>query len=219
MTKSKVFVLFAVLAIGTVVITTPALAAPPAGGAKQIIMYDGYVQNVPDGQGQGGTTGAVLADTLIVVSNPWPLKAALAWLEVYDKYGTLVWEGTLLNGGNPLQDNKIPQLGYGWITLGTILAPPAAGLPTSVNRATHDPWGFEGRAEKFGIRIYSGLKKIPQIVEIKQIVYKAEEPYPAEACWNSSAIHSWTETSLGGLRGNGTVKIPVDSATGDAIWP
>ena len=166
-------------------------AIPP--GTSCIISYDGMVKNDPAG------TGAVLVDTLIVVTNSHPTAPMYVYIDVFDKYGTQVGtQQTLLNGGTPLSNNMIPGNGYGWITLGMILQ--AAG------RITHDPWGFEDRAEKFSFRIYTNKagNLIPPVVEVKQFIYTNLES-PGEAAWNPSIWRSWTETSLGGKNGTGIV--------------
>ncbi len=184
----KLTLILAVIAVLGFVGTS--LAAPPFT-AKQVIKYDGYLQE--------DATGNVLADTLFVVNN-YNKKMLPVWIEVYDKYGTLVVEGTLLNGGSPLEDNLIPVRGFGWVTLGMMVTGP-----------THDPYGFEGYGQKFTVIISTGKADAilkATIVEVKQVIYETAQQYPGEAIWNAAVIKTWAETALGGLRGPGLVKIP-----------
>jgi hypothetical protein len=135
-----------------------------------------------------------LADTLIVVTNPGtvPMKA---WIEVFDKHGVAVGQQTFYNGGTPI--TQINVNGYGWITLGMI-----------VNRTTHDPWNFPG-GEKFAFKIYTDITMTP-IVEIKQVIYDGlQSAPPGEAIWQASAIRTWAEAALGGLKGPGVTKAPL----------
>jgi hypothetical protein len=161
--------------------------------AVQQIMYDGYLQMtvVPPSK-------SIIADTLIVVSNPGTYNATCN-ITVYDKHGVVVVQDALLyNGGS--QISSIPANGFGWITLGML-----------VNRTTKDPWGFEGLGEKFVYRI-KFQSKYPAIVEIKQVIYNVAQEFP-DAIWNAANIKSWTETSLGGIRANGLISLP------SVTWP
>ena len=162
--------------------------------AVQQIMYDGYLQMsvLPP-------VKSVLADTLIVVSNPGT-TAAQCNITVYDKHGVIIKENALLyNGGS--QISSIPANGFGWITLGML-----------VDRTTKDPWGFEGLGEKFVYRI-KFASKYPAIVEIKQVIYDVAQMHPHEAIWNAVHFKTWTEASLGGMRANGLISLP------NVVWP
>jgi len=161
-------------------------AQPPFTAACQV-MYDGYLHE---------TAGQVLADTLIVANNGYSSKGMQVWIEIFDKYGELVNEGTLLNGGDDLVGNTIPPRGYGWTTMGYL-----------VNRDTHDPWGLPG-AEKFTFVISSNKKTKPPIIEVKQVIYNGPQQYPAEAIWQPANIKTWAETCLAGLKGPGVIKVP-----------
>lgn len=211
---------FFVAIISIFAIAASAFAVPPFM-EKQLIIYDGYLEK--------DATGGVLADTLFVVNNTNKSGVSLeVWIEVFDKHGNLVAEGTLYNGGIPLVNNQIPRYGYGWITLGMI-----------VPRPTYDPMDLPG-GEKFVVKIVTGKgdpgATKPTIVEVKQIIYEpnlqctdchrhllpgmppedcmachGSEPHPMvppTACWMSRAIKSWAETCLGGKRGPGVVKHP-----------
>lgn len=181
-----------IIAVSCVLALTGLGQAAPPFGSKWVTTYDGYLQE------DGG--GFVLADTLIVVNNAHGSAAMPVWIEVYDKYGTAVpvaSEGqTLLNGGSALAGNAIPSNGFGWITLGMI-----------VNRATLDPWGFAG-GEKFVFKVSAGLRGMPPIIEVKQVIYSAAQEFPGEAIWQPANIKTWAETCLGGLKGPGVTKLP-----------
>ena len=175
---------FGVAMICVLVFAGSAFAAPPFA-APWITTYDGYLQE--DDQGW------VLADTLIVVNNP--AKGVMSvWIEVFDKDGVTVVEQALLNGGNPL--SSIPVNGYGWTTLGVL-----------VNRPTHDPWGFAA-GEKFSFRIFTSVRAMPPIVEVKQVIYNSLQEFPGEAIWQAGNIKTWAETCLGGLLGPGVTRVP-----------
>jgi hypothetical protein len=134
------------------------------------------------------------------------------WIEVFDKYGTLEGEQTLLHDGTELPGNSIPSLGYGWITLGMI-----------VNRATQDPSGNAG-GENFSFRITNNLPSTPPIIQVKQVTYSTPstppiiqvkqvtystaQPFPGEAIWQHDNINMWSETCLGGHMGPGVCRIP-----------
>jgi hypothetical protein len=155
---------------------------------KWVVKYDGYLHEDP--------TGAVLADTLIVVNNSNENKGMPIWIEVFDKYGTLEGEQTLLNDGSELEENSIPSSGYGWITLGMI-----------VNRATQDPWG-NAAGENFSFRITNHLGSTPPIIQVKQVIYSTVQQFPGEAIWQADNIKMWSETPLGGHMGPGVCRVP-----------
>lgn len=105
------------------------------------------------------------------------------------------------NGGTPLENNKMPFSGFGWITLGMI-----------VGRDTVYPWGFPA-GEKFLVKISTGKcdpgATKPAIVEVKQVIYNPEMTVDAgEAIWRADYFKSWAETCLGGRNGPGVVKHP-----------
>ena len=194
---------FFVAILSIVVLAGSALAAP-AFTVKQIIVYDGFLQQDVDYPEPGQTL--VVADTLFVVNNGNKQATTQldVWIEVFDKHGTFIGEGTLFNGGSPLVNNKIPFHGFGWITLGMI-----------VGRDTQDPWEFAA-GEKFHVIISTG-KGDPgatkaATVEVKQVIY--EQPpegmtIPAgEAIWRADLFKAWAETCLGGRNGPGVVKHP-----------
>jgi hypothetical protein len=179
----KLVILMATLCV--FVFAGAALAGPPNFNAKWVIMYDGYLQELP--------TGAVLADTFIVVNNPKASNMGV-WIEVYDKYGELVAAGTFYDGGNPLSNNVLPGGDYGWITLGML-----------VPRATADPWGMPG-AEKFSFKVFTAPSTTVPVVEVKQVIYNTEEDSPGEAFWQGLGnIKTWSETCLGGNQAPGVV--------------
>jgi len=198
--------LFCVLALAA-----SAFAAPPFT-VKQIITYDGYLQQDVDFQTVGVTL--LVADTLFVVNNT--NKSAVqvpVWIEVFDKKGTQVADQTLYNSGTLLPNNQIPKNGFGWVTLGML-----------VGRDTKDPWGFPA-GEKFLVKISTGQgdagKTKATSVEVKQVIYHETEispgewvpgttQPPGEAIWRADTIRAWAETALGGLRGPGLVKHPLN---------
>jgi hypothetical protein len=147
-----------------------------------VIGYDGYLQKY--------TNAYVGADTLIVVNNEHWSSPLTAKLEVFDKYGKLVWEGLFCDGGTAI--NHIPPLGFGWITLGMV-----------VNRATKNPFGLVQYGEKFHIRISAALatatvaKRVPT-VEVKQVIYRQAQSSPRLAIWQPWLIQTWAEAALGG---------------------
>lgn len=194
---SKKLLVLILVAVFVAAFAGSALAAP-LFPVKWIAKYDGYVQMDWDEQAPPpGFPTALWADTLIVVNNANNAKTMPVWIEVYDKYGTLVGEQTLLNGGNLLENNLIPTNGYGWVSLADI-----------IRRDTKDPWGFPA-GEKFAFKISTGLLGTPPIVEVKQIIYN--EPLtmlPAEAVWRADLMRTWAETVLGGLKGPGVIKVP-----------
>jgi hypothetical protein len=177
-------------------------AAPAGPYGRQMIMYDGYLYKTA-----APVNTNVLADTLIVVNNSHGSIWCPVWIQVFDKYGTEVASSTLFNGGislgnnTPPNENAISPNGFGWITLGMLVA-----------RTTHDPWDWEPAAEKFTYKITAGLKQKPVVVEIKQVIYNSIQPYAGEAIWQPANIKTWAETSLGGLRGGGFVSI------GNVLW-
>jgi hypothetical protein len=190
----KRIILLSLIMFSILVFAASAFSAPVFEGVKQIIVYDGYLQQ--SGQAAPFT---ITADTLFVVNNANKV-AMLAWIEVYNKYGIIVGEGFLYNGGNP--SSTVPANGYLWITLGMI-----------VPRATHDPWGFPG-GEKFQVKISTGpgdagnLK--PTIAEVKQVIYNVPTTMlPGEAIWQAGNFRTWAEAALGGRTSPGLVKSPA----------
>lgn len=152
-------------------------------GVEFVIAYDGYVEM---------RDGLAAADTLIVVNNVDPTTTMPLWLEIFDKHGSLVWEGEFFNGGTSTP--RVKPNGYGWITLGMILQ--MTGVPQTL-----DPFENPG-ATKFYIRISGkyvppSLRLIPS-VEIKQVVYQSLVNDPGTAIWQSTLFKTWTETALGG---------------------
>ncbi|MFH1702374.1 MAG: hypothetical protein ABIB41_02930 [Nitrospirota bacterium] len=187
---NKKFRVLITIAIAVLLASAFSVAFTGNAFAIQQIMYDGYLQMTV----QPPLVKSVLADTLIVVSNPSPAGTlpVPCLISVYDKYGdTIVQDAPLYNGGT--QIGAIPANGFGWVTLSLL-----------VNRTTKNPWGIDG-GEKFVYRIKFG-SKYPAIVEIKQVIY--DTPQGHEAIWNAANIKSWTETSLGGLRANGLISLP-----------
>jgi hypothetical protein len=192
---------FFVAILSIVALAGSALAAP-SFTVKQIIVYDGYLQQDVDSPEPGQTL--LVADTLFVVNNG-NKKATTqvnVWIEVFDKHGNLINEGTLYNGGDLLTDNKIPANGFGWITLGMM-----------VPRDTVDPWGFPA-GEKFVVKISTG-KGDPGVckanpVEVKQVIYDGggTTVLAGEAIWRADLIKAWAETCLGGQNGPGVTKHP-----------
>jgi len=176
----------AVVAVVCSLLVAGAAQANLIPGFQYVICYDGMLEQATD---QPTGTRLVHADTLIVVNNSDPSCPMAAWLEVFDKYGELIWEGEFFDGGQP-----IPQIngsGYGWITLGMV-----------VPRDTHTPYGYPG-GEKFHIRISAKHIDCPRhlvpTVEIKQVIYFGGMDHPADAIWQPSyGYRTWTETSLGG---------------------
>jgi hypothetical protein len=188
---NKKSVLFVIVAC-VLVLAGSALANPPKYTGT-VIAYDGWLhQNYDPG---GIQFQDILADTLIVVNNGHHTQSMNVYIQVYDKHGILENESTFWNGGDPLAGDTLPPQSYGWITLGML-----------VNRGTHDPWGFTDRGEKFLIKVSSSTG-IPLTVEIKQVIYTGPQtaPYPGEHIWNTNIFKTWTETSLGGKKGNGVV--------------
>ena len=186
--KSTLFVAIACV----LVLAGTALANPPKYTGT-VIAYDGWLHQNYD---PGGTQfQSILADTLIVVNNGHHTQSMNGYIQVYDKHGILEGESTFYNGGDQLVGDTLPPQSYGWITLGML-----------VNRGTHDPWGFTDKGEKFLIKVSSSTG-IPLTVEIKQVIYAAPQttPYPGEHIWNTNLFKTWTETSLGGKKGNGVV--------------
>jgi hypothetical protein len=192
----KKVILLTCIVLSVLVFAASVFAAPPFT-VKQIIVYDGYLQ-------QSGQEAPffITADTLFVVNNA--NKVAMpAYIEVYTKKGNedpLVFEGLLYNGGQIR--SSVPPNGYLWITLGM-----------AVNRATHDPWGFAG-GEKFHVKISTGsgdagnLK--PTIVEVKQVIYSSPTTMaPGEAIWQAGLFKTWAEAALGGRTSPGLVKSPL----------
>jgi len=191
---NKKFRLLITIAIAVLLASAFSVTLTGNAFAIQQIMYDGYLQMTVV-----APIKSVLADTLIVVSNPGTTFAQCN-ITVYDKHGAIINENALLyNGGS--QISSIPVNGFGWITLGML-----------VNRTTKDPWGFEGRGEKFVYRI-KFASKYPAIVEIKQVIYDVAQMHPHEAIWNAVLFKTWTETSLGGMRANGLISLP------NVVWP
>lgn len=193
-------IVFFVAILSIVALAGSALAAPPFA-VKQIIVYDGYLQQDVDSPEPGQTL--LVADTLFVVNNGNKNATTQleVWIEVFDKDGTLIGEGTLYNGGTPLVNNKIPFSGFGWITLGMI-----------VGRDTADPWGFPA-GEKFVVKISTGKGDAgatkAATVEVKQVIYAADMTIAAgEAIWRADLMKTWAETCLGGRNGPGVVKHP-----------
>jgi hypothetical protein len=178
------------------------LAAPPFT-VKQVIVYDGYLQQDVDFPTPGTTT--LVADTLFVVNNGNKTAQLPVWIEIFDKYGVSVHEGTLYNGGNPLTGNLIPVDGFGWITLGMV-----------VGRDSQDPYGVPTYGEKFLVKISTGKGDSGQTkaatVEVKQVIYAApleiQNDDAGEPIWNAALIKTWAETCLGGRNGPGVVKHP-----------
>jgi hypothetical protein len=168
-----VMAVFCVLAFAT-----PA-SADLLPGFQYVISYDGYVCK---------DTGT-FADTFIVVTNAHPASAMTIHMDVFDKYGQLVWDGNMLDGG--YSASSAPANGYLWQTLGNVVGP-----------TTVDPFGNWGNAEKFHFRISAkhtaGTLRIVPIVEVKQIVYHIPIEDPAEAVRDTVNFKTWTETSLGG---------------------
>jgi len=194
-------IVFFVAILSIVALAGSALAQPPFA-AKQIIVYDGYLQQDVDNPPGSGIT-LLVADTLFVVNNGNKNATTQldVWIEVFDKHGTLIDEGTLYNGGSPLENNKIPFSGFGWITLGMI-----------VGRDTVDPWGYPA-GEKFVVKISTGKGDAgatkAATVEVKQVIYEAGNEAPAgEAIWRADLMKTWAETCLGGRNGPGVVKHP-----------
>jgi hypothetical protein len=192
---NKKFRVLITIAIAVLLASAFSVAFTGNAFAVQQIMYDGYLQMTV----QAPLVKSVLADTLIVVSNPGP-AAAMCNITVYDKKGVLI-KGDISLYDTGGQISSIPANGFGWITLGML-----------VDRTTIDPWGSLGNGEKFVYRIKFGSTK-PAIVEIKQVIYIGPQEYPSEAIWNATNIRTWTETSLGGLRANGLIQLP------NAVWP
>jgi hypothetical protein len=189
----KKLILLTFVTLVALAFATSVFAAPPFT-VKQIIVYDGYLQ-------QAGEVApfTITADTLFVVNNANKVVSP-AYIEVYDKHGLPVNEGMLYNGGTPI--SSIAANGYGWITLGML-----------VNRATHDPWGFAG-GEKFQVKISTGpgdagvLK--PTIVEVKQVIYSSPTTMlPGEAIWQAGLFKTWAEAALGGRTSPGLIKSPA----------
>jgi hypothetical protein len=177
-----------------------AFAAPASAdllpGFQYIISYDGYLHK------HTGLIQSTYADTLIVVTNAHPSQPLTIHMDVFDKYGTLVWDGNMLDGGDTAI--SAPANGYLWQTLGNVVA-----------RDTQDPWGYDNYGEKFHFRISAkhtaGTLRIVPIVEVKQIVYHQEidGPNEAEAVWIPTNFDTWTETSLGGNKyANGVIWAP-----------
>jgi hypothetical protein len=196
----KKVILLTLVVISILAFAVSVLAAPPFI-VKQRIVYDGYLEQQVEAPGQV----ILWADTLFVVNNTNTTVALPVWIEVFDKHGILVAEGTLYNGGQlfPAPNYAIPLNGFGWVTLGMM-----------VGRSTQDPYGSLA-GEKFLVKISTG-KGDPNIhrpttVEVKQVLYKEVGiTMPAgEAIWMSGLIRSWAETCLGGNRGPGLVKSPI----------
>jgi hypothetical protein len=179
---SKKFIL--IMATAAVMAFGGIAYANPIPGFTYAISYDGYLQQT--------TANQVIADTLIVVNNPNPFSSMPLWIEIFDKHGGLIWEGRMWDGGAPI-DRVVPN-GYGWITLGMVVA-----------RPTHDPFGEVGRAEKFHYRITAlhpetTLRIVPT-VEVKQVIYTQTPTLPPkEAIWQTTLFKSWTEAALGGSK-------------------
>lgn len=135
--------------------------------------------------------GTVRADTGIFVFNPNPRPAIKVIMFVYDKYGQLMWSGNLYNGlleGNPQPKALIKPHGWGWITLGMIPLPP--GPPAT--------------KYTFRLRFSKGpVDAKPPVVEIKEVIYFTEVS-PIDI-FTPEAIRTWSETSLGGPYGTGTL--------------
>jgi hypothetical protein len=165
-------------------LTGTSMAAPPTYTGT-VIAYDGWLDQV------GVEPFTIAADTLIVVSNGHPTGSFNAAIQVYDYNGNYLGSHNFFVG--PVQQVSIPPQNYGWITLGTI-----------VGRPTEAPLGL-AKGEKFFFEI-STTTSFPPIVEIKQVIYDLPPEIPAgEAIWNSENFKAWTETSLGGNKGNGVV--------------
>jgi hypothetical protein len=177
MKRSVVFVavLFCVLALAG------SSHAQPYG--QQWIQYDGYLQQITQ------PSQSIVADTLIVVSCVAPTNV---YIEIFDKYGTPVAAGYLMNGGTagPL----VPANGFRWTTLSMM-----------VGRDTKDPYGLAG-GEKFTYKISADQRFRPIIVEVKQVVYLSPQEFP-DAIWNANNFKTWSEAALGGMRGTGLVKL------------
>lgn len=167
-----------------------ALAAAPTYTGT-VIAYDGWLHQVYD---QTPALTALIADTLIVVTNGHPGLPFNAAIQVYDTAGTYYGSVNFFVGFlPPAQLAAIPPQQYGWITLGHI-----------VQRSTVDPWNFPA-GEKFLFEISTNTS-IPPTVEIKQVVYTTPSPVaPAEKIWQTEGFKTWTETSLGGNNANGVI--------------
>ena len=141
------------------------------------------------------TQQGVLVDTLITVTHsninvPVPVK-----IIVYDKSGTKVAEAPLFNGGEALEDNRIPLNGFGWITLGMIVT-----------------FGGSG-AERFTFKVVIGRADYvpkPAFVEVTQVAYNTRQQYPGEAIWDPANIAVWSQTALGGKSGTGLIRSPSE---------
>lgn len=158
-----------------------------------VIHFDGYLQMTEDPPFK-----IIQADTLIVITNTGlntPMDVAI---DVFDKYGNPVVEGAMfLDGGMPIR--SVPANGFGWITLAQL-----------VNRATADPYGTLGLAEKFSYRIWAQKpESLMPVVEVKQFVYTShymlELDAPYHGPWEPVNFSNWTETSLGGKWGTGII--------------
>jgi hypothetical protein len=152
----------------------------------QEIVYGGALDKSQDG---------VLVDTLITVTHSNNNVAVPVKILVYDKAGTKVAEAALFNGGEALEDNRIPIRGFGWITLGMIVTPGGSG------------------AERFSFKVVIGRADYipkPTFVEVTQVVYNSRQQHPGEAIWDPANITSWSQTSLGGKRGTGLVRSPSE---------
>jgi len=169
-----------------------ALAGPPFY-TPWMITYDGYLQQTYT----PGVGISLQADTLIVVTNSHPTKTMGVWIEVYEKGGELVYEGTLYDGGELLFNSALPPNEWCWITLGMV-----------IGRTTGDPWGTDG-GEKFSFRIRTAPYVTAPVVEVKQVVYSEPMHFPAgQLIWQSQYFKTWSEAALGGLNGTGVVKAP-----------
>ncbi len=183
-------------ALAGVLVLAGAVQADVPPWFEYVIAYDGYVE-----RHSSGGIGLFSADTLFVINNTHPSDMLDLWFEVYDKYGVLLWEGEVWDGGMPI--SQVVPCGFGWITLGMIL--------DMINRDTVDPFGYPA-AEKLFVRISgahrnSPMKMVPT-VEVKQVLYSADLDMPEFHIWQPWLIRSWAETGLGGNK----------YATG-VIWP
>jgi hypothetical protein len=139
------------------------------------IWYAGYVSKY--------ATGAVDADTLIVLINPNTTRPGIkCQITVLDKFGVLIGKSLLYDGTLPTA--VVVPGGYNWITLGQIVPPIE---PTKVNWRIQCTGGPTPH-------------KAP-VVEVKEILY-TQQVAPED--WkNPSVIRCWSETSLGGPTGTG----------------
>ncbi|MEW6104519.1 MAG: hypothetical protein AB1630_12020 [bacterium] len=149
------------------------------------IFYEGMVYKLDE--------KSVLMDTAIFVGNPYTVPVPVM-IEVWDKNGKFVCKKQLMDGGQERQ--KIPPMGYNWITLGMIV-PPSADYQYS----------------KYTYRIK--WRDVPALaVEVKEVTYY--QPVDPMLIQNSfyapNIINKWSEAALGGEKatcvfGRGTMSI------------